>query len=104
MRNLLIEWAGRVRRKSLWAQVGGWTGMGALFLVVFGYALSRIKRVEEICMTREMCNERCNSLKARLDRGDDKFNQIDEKLEKHLVILTRMDETLRNLAHKNGCQ
>jgi hypothetical protein len=93
----------------LWAQIGGWTGMGMLFLIVFGYAMSRIKKVEEECMTKEICNERCNSLKDRLDKGDDKFNQIDEKLEKHLVILTRidqktiqMDEILRNLAQRNG--
>lgn len=78
--------------------------MGMLFLIVFGYAMTRIKRVEENYMTEKMCNERCNSLKDRLDKGDDKFNQIDDKLERHLVILTRMDETLKNIARQNGCK
>ena len=56
------------RRKTVWAHVGGWTGMALLMLTVFGYAINRIKKLEENSMTEKMCLERCNAIKARLDR------------------------------------
>ena len=46
-------------------------------------------------MNKELCEEKHNTLKTRLDRDDDKFDKIDKKLDDIKETLIKLDTTIK---------
>ena len=61
------------------------TGLGVL--IVFGLIVrfhqTRINKMDEIKVDKEMCDRNHEEVDKNLNRGTTKFDQIDEKLEDH---------------------
>lgn len=45
-------------------------------------------------MDKELCDEKHNTLKTRLDKDDEKFNEISQKLDRIIVNITKLETTL----------
>lgn len=94
-----------------WQTIIGWVTLALFVLGIFVYLYKYIASVDknlkgEILkkMDAGFCNQKYGELKGRLDKGDEKFQSIDKKLDNLIIGLTKVDVTLKLLARKNGVQ
>jgi hypothetical protein len=73
--------------------IGGASLLG-IVLALFSYLYSRIGKVEENVVDCDLCQQRYNEMKNRLDKGEERFHDFEVKLDSNIVLLTRLEVKL----------
>ena len=78
------------------AIVGGITGSGMVGLLI-KYIVKRVNKLEACKMEAAVCTEIHEGIKARLDRGERKFENTMKQLTEHNKEISRLTEAVNNL-------
>jgi len=84
------------------------SGVGTAVIVslIVGFSTkflsARIKDLKEDAMTKEMCNDRHNHIQSSLEKGGDKFNRFDTKIDKLQEGTGELTGKIDLLLQRNG--
>ncbi len=78
----------------MYKDIIGGASLLIILLALFSYLYTRIGKVEDNVVDCDLCQQRYNEMKNRLDKGEDRFKEFERKLDDHLVLLTKLDTKL----------
>ncbi len=73
--------------------IGGASLLG-IVLALFTYLYNRVGRIEDDVVHCVLCNQRYSELCTRLNKGEERFNELDKKLDNNTILLTRLEVKL----------
>ncbi len=73
--------------------IGGVSLLGIIF-TLFSYLYTRIGKIEDSVVDCDLCQQRYNEIKNRLDKGEDRFKEFEVKLDSNIILLTRLEVKL----------
>ncbi len=85
----------------MYKEVIGGVALLGIVLSLFSYLYTRIGKVEENVVGCDLCQQRYSEIKERLDKGDNKFYDIESKLDKHLETLVRIETKVTMILNGN---
>ena len=84
-----------------WEPVAG----GGFIALLFGFILNgfrgRLNKVEQCKVDRKVCDERHAAIEQSLNRGDDKFDKLEKKIDTIVDTVIRIDERVDSLRRLN---